>query len=69
MESVYVLKDKKAVFYYNCFCNHMSNIEAIKNSNNAIMVGKKELDNFICELQERVDFNKEFGWRKRVSMN
>ena len=66
---VYVLKDKKTIFYYNYFCNHMNNSEAIKKSNNPLMISFGDLENFICELQKRIDFNRKFGWRKRVSFN
>jgi len=70
MEANYVLKDRKHIFFYNRFCLNMSNIRAIQNSDlSQLVLNVSEKDNFIEKLKQRVDYNKQVGYKKRVSFN
>ena len=70
MQQNYILRDKKQIFFYNRLCKGMNNIEAIKKSDIAeLVLNENEKNYFIEKIKDRVEFNKKYSWKKRISMN
>ena len=67
MDNNYILEDKKQIFFYYRFCKSMDNIEAIKKSKiEELIIGEVEMNNFIEKIRNRIEFNRKFGWKKKL---